>query len=312
MKYNIIKRYRDAESGALFNLGEQIELKDQKRIKGFFPLLVFLYLMMCGISIAFYKRLGLMLWLPIDDVGKLLLIVFSLAMIVDQKYLFSSLGKIRVIKFVLLYTVILLVISSLLEQILELPVPFSPIKRSVEQFSGFVLAIVAGYYAGRVIVRDAVFAYKAIQVSLVLMGLGVVFQAAMLGSQSIFLYRLFGLSYEPKVLGASLVPLFIAYMSVAGERKKASYLLLLILALIILTKSATAIVSLVVMIVLYTWISKRGLGKFFYISALSIIGIVFFVSLSIILPEYGEALFLRIVTGSSTPSANTFGAEVPS
>ena len=33
MKYNIIKRYRDAESGAVFNLGEQIELKDQKRIK---------------------------------------------------------------------------------------------------------------------------------------------------------------------------------------------------------------------------------------------------------------------------------------
>jgi hypothetical protein len=33
MKYTIIKRYRDAESGAVFNLGEQIELKDQKRIK---------------------------------------------------------------------------------------------------------------------------------------------------------------------------------------------------------------------------------------------------------------------------------------
>jgi hypothetical protein len=33
MKYNIIKRYRDAESGAVFNLGEQIEIKDQKRIK---------------------------------------------------------------------------------------------------------------------------------------------------------------------------------------------------------------------------------------------------------------------------------------
>ena len=33
MKYTIIKRYRDAESRAVFNLGEQIELKDQKRIK---------------------------------------------------------------------------------------------------------------------------------------------------------------------------------------------------------------------------------------------------------------------------------------
>ena len=33
MKYIITKRYRDAESGEVLNLGEQIELKDQKRIK---------------------------------------------------------------------------------------------------------------------------------------------------------------------------------------------------------------------------------------------------------------------------------------
>jgi hypothetical protein len=33
MKYTIIKRFRDVETGAVFNIGEQIELKDQKRIK---------------------------------------------------------------------------------------------------------------------------------------------------------------------------------------------------------------------------------------------------------------------------------------
>ena len=33
MKYNIIKRFRDIYTKEVFNLGEQIELKDQKRIK---------------------------------------------------------------------------------------------------------------------------------------------------------------------------------------------------------------------------------------------------------------------------------------
>jgi hypothetical protein len=33
MKYTIIKRFKDVETGAVFNIGEQIELKDQKRIK---------------------------------------------------------------------------------------------------------------------------------------------------------------------------------------------------------------------------------------------------------------------------------------
>ena len=33
MKYTIIKRFRDIDTKEVFNLGEQIELKDQKRIK---------------------------------------------------------------------------------------------------------------------------------------------------------------------------------------------------------------------------------------------------------------------------------------
>jgi len=33
MKYNIIKRFKDVDTKEVFNLGEQIELKDQKRIK---------------------------------------------------------------------------------------------------------------------------------------------------------------------------------------------------------------------------------------------------------------------------------------
>ena len=33
MKYTIIKRFKDIDTKEVFNLGEQIELKDQKRIK---------------------------------------------------------------------------------------------------------------------------------------------------------------------------------------------------------------------------------------------------------------------------------------
>ena len=33
MKYTIIKRFRDIDTKEVFNLGELIELKDQKRIK---------------------------------------------------------------------------------------------------------------------------------------------------------------------------------------------------------------------------------------------------------------------------------------
>ena len=33
MKYTIIKRFRDIDTKEVFNLGEQIELKNQKRIK---------------------------------------------------------------------------------------------------------------------------------------------------------------------------------------------------------------------------------------------------------------------------------------
>ena len=33
MKYTIIKRFRDIDTKEVFNLGEKIELKNQKRIK---------------------------------------------------------------------------------------------------------------------------------------------------------------------------------------------------------------------------------------------------------------------------------------
>ena len=33
MKYTIIKRFKDIDTKEVFNLGEQIELKNQKRIK---------------------------------------------------------------------------------------------------------------------------------------------------------------------------------------------------------------------------------------------------------------------------------------
>jgi len=99
---------------------------------------------------------------------------------------------------------------------------------------------------------------------------------------------------EPKVLGVSLVPFIIGYISVLKSDGKMFLPALFVFVMLLLTKSATGVVALLLMLILYGGVRRGFYGKIKSLTVLLVLVPMFVGSALFFAPIFGEALFLRI------------------
>ena len=157
---------------------------------------------------------------------------------------------------------------------------FSNTQRTVEQLGGFILGLVCGYYISRLNVDKSKIIVKAIKISIFLLFIGVLYQIFFLDDGMLY-GRLHGASGEPKGLGIHLVPFIIAMLARFKLKINDFKKILTILActaLLILTKSSTALLSFGFMILVL--IKIDGLLKIKFYKILIFLFILFIIIFS--------------------------------
>lgn len=234
-----------------------------------------LFIIFHGISLGFIQRLGLVPPLPIDGPSKILWGMFLLALLTSPARSLATTVRSRYILTLVIWVIFVTIISFMISLTLSIDVPFSNTQRTIEQLGGFVAALIAGHYIGRMILTDSTVLYKGLLIALTLAAMGIVIQIYLAGIGSIINYRLFGINGEPKGLGLFLVPFFIANLSCYRSSFWQIILLMTIISAIVLTKSATSLIALTIMTTVYLVFNFEVRKKITW-KKFAIIGVILF------------------------------------
>jgi len=205
-----------------------------------------------GINFEYLSRLGRIPDYLNVDLSKNLLIFLVVGLPFVYKKMFKILKTSQFILFFIYWALSGLLISYTASRALGYSVPFSNDIRTIEQLGGYVMGIVFGFYIYRLVDAKPEMIVRTIHVSVVLVFLGIAYQVMCNGVGSILIDRLYGISGEPKGLALYLVPYFFAlYASPLKSKNKQWAVLLVSLAATLLTLSATALIALIFVFLLF-------------------------------------------------------------
>jgi hypothetical protein len=186
---------------------------------------------------------------------------------------------------------------------------FSNTLRTVEQLGGFILGLVCGYYISRLNVDKSIIIVKAIKISIFFLFIGIVYQIFFLDTGTILYDRLHGVSGEPKGLGLSLVPYIVALVATLGTINYQKILIIIACVVaLIFTKSPTALLSLIFMMLIFYKINgflKVKYLKIFFLILFPFIGIFFNDNLNnMLLGRISDYLNAKTYSGSGQEVLN--------
>jgi len=141
--------------------------------------------------------------------------------------------------------------------------PYSKWTRYSYQLLALWCAVCTGYYLAETSISNPTFVKRTLVVSLAVMLFGCLFQLLFIGYSGLSVPRLFGITGEPKALSIMLVAFLLAYIT-AGNIAVNTRLLLLCLVLVsgvLLTKSSTGIISLLVGFLVFNNLKTKTLAK---------------------------------------------------
>jgi|694.fasta_scaffold07770_15 hypothetical protein len=214
----------------------------------------------------------------LQSIGRLIIYIF----IFPLPFVFLKLLKIiylkKIIFYFILWTLFLTSLSFIISKILDFSPEFSNTERTIRSLGGFILGLVLGYYIFKLNINKSKIIVQAIKTSIFFIFIGIAYQFFFLDNDIISSYRLFGLSGEPKGLGISLVPFIIAAIATSKLKINDYQIIVIIIACVvalILTKSFTALLSFVLMILVL--IKSEGFLKIKTFKSLIFLFIIFII-----------------------------------
>ena len=248
----------------------------------FFYFIALLIIILFGVDLSYLVRLG-------DNVPNFLLIIktknLSLIFIIMLPFIYKKLFKIiasnKLILIYFVWVLCLTITSYFVSKLLGYKPRFSNEVRTIEQLGGLILGIVFGYLIFNLIIFKQKLLTRNIKFSIFIVFCGIIYQILFHGYETIFNYRLYGITGEPKGLGLYLAAFISAlYFSTKKKNFKEILIILLCIFAMLLSKSATAFIAFIFVFLIYIIsnnnFSIRNLKNFFLILLIVIFLVIFF------------------------------------